>query len=195
MYSDLSLRDLNVTLLMSAQAYFTILGHHPTLTSFARASAQQTLTTILQLHDELLGELYRVVPFAEYDQHLAKASAPSTANPRPAHVRWHSVDVVTGQTQPYASPNRVSLAAAIHQRRRSLQLSRSSEQDAVVLRCAPQVVAAVVEVFRKYVRACRFISPDMVPHFLAALLTCALLRTCRSPVSKSTLTTVRTTRW
>ncbi|OQO11938.1 hypothetical protein B0A48_03665 [Cryoendolithus antarcticus] len=76
-----------------SNAYFTILGHHPTFTSFARASAQRTISGILQLHDELLGDLYRVVPSAEYDQHIAKASA-LPEGVRPGHVRWHSVDIV-----------------------------------------------------------------------------------------------------
>ncbi|KAK6428775.1 hypothetical protein LTR95_015080 [Oleoguttula sp. CCFEE 5521] len=133
-----------------SNAYFTILGHHPTLTSFARASAQRTISGILQLHDELLGDLYRVVPSAEYDQHIAKALA-LPEGVRPGHVRWHSVDIVPGQAAVHPSPKRLSLAAAMHQRRRSLQVNRSSKQEAAVLRCAPQVVGSVAEVFRKYI--------------------------------------------
>ncbi|KAK6441148.1 hypothetical protein LTR95_002619 [Oleoguttula sp. CCFEE 5521] len=133
-----------------SNAYFTILGHHPTLTGFARASAQRTSNEILQLHDDLLGDLYRVVPSTEYDQHIAKASALPEAT-RPGHVRWHSVDIVPGQATVHPSPKRLSLAAAMHQRRRSLQVNRSSEQEPTVLRCTPQVVASVVDVFLKYV--------------------------------------------
>ncbi|OQO02052.1 hypothetical protein B0A48_12525 [Cryoendolithus antarcticus] len=133
-----------------SNAYFTILGHHQTLTSFARASAQRTINDILHIHDELLGNLYSVVPSAEYDQHIAKASV-MPEGIRPNHVRWHSVDIVHGQPTIHPSPKGLSLTAAMHQRRRSLQVNRSSEQEAAVLRCAPQVVGSVAEVFRKYI--------------------------------------------
>lgn len=136
-------------LLLTRQAYFTLLGHHhPTSTlRFARPAAQATIAKILYLHDELLGALYRVVPFAEYDQQLAKG--PSKPK-RPVHTRWHSVDVVPGHLS-IISPKRGTLASTIRQSRRSLNLSRSDEEDSPVLRCAPQVIAAVASIFKSYV--------------------------------------------
>lgn len=108
------------------------------------------MAKMLYLHDELLGALCQVVPFAEYDQQLAMSShrAPSR---RPLHTRWHSVDVVPGHTGTI-SPKRGTMAAAVRQTRRSLNLSRSEGEESIVLRCAPQVVASVAGVFKTYVR-------------------------------------------
>jgi len=95
---------------------------------------------MLHIHDALLGQVHRVVPFAEYDQSVAKA-------PRPAriHTRWHSVDVV-----PTLSHKR-SMFATIRQGRRSLNISRSSGNDQIVLQCSPQIVSAVAGVFAEHV--------------------------------------------
>lgn len=83
------------------------------------------------------------MPFSEYDQCTAKVSAP----PR-AHTRWHSVDVVPAR----ATPPRAILST-IRQGRRSLNISRSSEDDHTMLRCSPQIVAAVAKVFADHVRS------------------------------------------
>jgi hypothetical protein len=104
---------------------------------------------MLNIHDELLGALYRVIPFAEYDQQLAMASHRPPAKP-PVHTRWHSVDIVSGHPS-VISPKRGSLATAVRQSRRSLNLSRSEEAESIVLRCAPQVVASVAALFKTYV--------------------------------------------
>jgi hypothetical protein len=61
------------------------------------------------------------------------------------------VDIVPGHPG-VVSPRRGTLVTAVRQSRRSLNLSRSDEGESVVLRCAPQVVAAVASVFRSYVR-------------------------------------------
>lgn len=127
------------------QAYFTLLGHQPTSAGFARASAQKNMSQILHLHDDLLGHLHRIVPFAEYDQHAAKAQTDSAL--ARSHTRWHSVDVVP----PRATPIRSKLAS-IRQHRRSLNISRSSGDDEVMLRCSPQIVAAVAKLFAEFVR-------------------------------------------
>jgi len=104
---------------------------------------------MLNVHDELLGALYRVIPFAEYDQQLAIASQRAPAR-RPLHTRWHSVEVVPGHTS-VISPKRGSLATVVRQNRRSLNISRSEETESIVLRCAPQVVASVATLFKTYV--------------------------------------------
>ncbi|CAK3948546.1 Dbl homology domain-containing [Lecanosticta acicola] len=122
-----------------SDAYFTILGHQQTSTSFARPSAQKSIAELLHLHDNILGELQRVVPFAEYDQSLARAPEPVHTR---SHTRWHSVDVVPQRV----TPTRAVLAT-IRQGRRSLNISRSSDDDPAILRCSPQVVAAVTKVF------------------------------------------------
>jgi hypothetical protein len=137
--------------LLTIQAYFTLLGHHHPNSNlrFARSSAQNTIAKMLNVHDELLGALYRVIPFAEYDQQLAMASHRPPAK-APLHTRWHSVDIVSGHPS-IISPKRTSLATAVRQNRRSLNLSRSEEAESIVLRCAPQVVASVAALFKTYV--------------------------------------------
>jgi hypothetical protein len=62
------------------------------------------------------------------------------------------VDVVPGHAS-VMSPKRTTLVTAVRQSRRSLNLSRSDEGESVVLRCAPQIIAAVAAVFKTYVRA------------------------------------------
>lgn len=96
---------------------------------------------MLKLHDDILGDLHRVVPFSEYDQKTAKIpTMPRT------HARWHSVDIVPTR----GTPNRAVLST-IRQGRRSLNISRSSDEDQAMLRCTPKTVAAVTEVFAAYV--------------------------------------------
>lgn len=131
-------------LLTSIQTYFTLLGHQQSGASFARVSARKTIAEMLHLHDDLLGELHTIVPFAEYDQNTSRAAGPSR---RPSHARWHSMDAVPQRTGPVTS----NLASVI-QSRRSLNISRSSEHEPAMLCCSPQVVSAVATAFLKYVR-------------------------------------------
>lgn len=126
--------------LIKIKAYFTILGHQPTAAAFARPSAQKNIAEILRLHDDLLGQLYHVVPFAEYDQRQAKLPPESTL-PR-SHTRWHSVDVPPTRMAPIKSR-----LATVRAHRRSLSITRSSEEEHVLLQCAPHVVAGVAKVF------------------------------------------------
>lgn len=119
------------------QAYFTILSHQPTSASFARRTAQRTIAEILHLHDDILGSLHRAVPFAEYDQSTARVPPPVRT-----HNRWHSVDAVPTRTTPTRS-----VLATIRQGRRSLNLSRSTEEEPIAMHCSPQTVAAVTHVF------------------------------------------------
>lgn len=106
---------------------------------FAVFSAKHDLSYLLQTHDELLGDLYRVVPFAEYDQHAQRL--PTRAS---KHSRWHSTDGTATVT-----PRRNTLST-IREGRRSLNMSRSSETEPVT-RCAPQVIAAVASTFLQYI--------------------------------------------
>lgn len=50
----------------------------------------RNLNDIVELHDELLGELHRIVPHSEYTQPEPPASNPHA----PGHRRWRSLDVV-----------------------------------------------------------------------------------------------------
>lgn len=67
----------------------TILASLPTLQAGLRSSINRNLTDIIELHEELLGELHRVVPHSEYTQ----LDLPSKTKPS-RHHRWRSLDAV-----------------------------------------------------------------------------------------------------
>lgn len=115
------------------------MGHQVPRNSFARGSAYKPIADLLQLHDDLLGQLQRVVPFAEFDQAMARI--PKT--PRNAcHTRWHSIDFIP------SSATRVQpTLTTIRQGRRSLSISRSLHHEPVVLHCSPQVISDVAATF------------------------------------------------
>ncbi|KFY35777.1 hypothetical protein V494_05620 [Pseudogymnoascus sp. VKM F-4513 (FW-928)] len=70
--------------------YVTLLASVPTLPSL-RASISRNLSEIVELHDELLGDLHRVVPHSEYTQ-PDYVAAPELA--KQGHHRWRSLDAV-----------------------------------------------------------------------------------------------------
>ncbi|KAI3328870.1 Dbl homology domain-containing protein [Xylariaceae sp. AK1471] len=73
--------------------YVTILASLPALHHGLRSSINQNLTDIIELHEEILGELHRVVPNSEYTQpeHIVVKPSPL---PSQGHHRWHSLDSV-----------------------------------------------------------------------------------------------------
>lgn len=92
-------------------------------------SINHNLDQILQLHEEILGELHRVVPDSEYSQadHLIISSS-KLNNPKTRHRRWSSLDMAPGDQG-------------------SLQLL---EKEPGVL-SEPQVAADAAKIFRKRV--------------------------------------------
>ncbi|KAF5986936.1 hypothetical protein FBULB1_2215 [Fusarium bulbicola] len=78
--------------------YINLLAALPTLPERLRSSINHNLDQILQLHEEILGELHRVVPDSEYSQadHLIVSSSKSN-NPKTGHRRWSSLDMVSGE--------------------------------------------------------------------------------------------------
>ncbi|KAF4426143.1 hypothetical protein FACUT_9876 [Fusarium acutatum] len=77
--------------------YINLLAALPTLPERLRSSINHNLDQILQLHEEILSELHRVVPDSEYSQadHLIVSSLKSN-NPKTGHRRWSSLDMVSG---------------------------------------------------------------------------------------------------
>ncbi|KAI0841994.1 Dbl homology domain-containing protein [Hypoxylon sp. FL0890] len=73
--------------------YVTILASLPSPHMGLRSSINRNLTDIVELHEEILGELHRIVPNSEYTQ---PERIPVTPNPPAAkkHQRWHSLDSV-----------------------------------------------------------------------------------------------------
>ncbi|OBT96113.1 hypothetical protein VE01_06854 [Pseudogymnoascus verrucosus] len=70
--------------------YVTLLASVPMLPSL-RTSISRNLSDIVELHDELLGDLHRVVPHSEYTQ---PDYISSPAPEKQGHHRWRSLDAV-----------------------------------------------------------------------------------------------------
>ncbi|RGP75012.1 hypothetical protein FLONG3_5880 [Fusarium longipes] len=75
-------------------AYINILAALPALPERLRSSINHNLDRILQLHEEILGELHRAVPDSEYSQadHLVVSS--KMVGPKTGHRRWSSLDAL-----------------------------------------------------------------------------------------------------
>lgn len=71
--------------------YVTILVSLPTMPSGLRSSINRNLTDIIELHEELLGELHRAVPYSEYTQLSLRPQSKSDVH---GHNRIRSLDVV-----------------------------------------------------------------------------------------------------
>jgi len=70
----------------------TFMASIPTLSLNLRASINRNLNEIVELHEELLGDLHRVVPHSEYTQPIsAESTMPAPPN---GHHRWRSLDAV-----------------------------------------------------------------------------------------------------
>lgn len=71
--------------------YVTILVSLPTMPSGLRSSINQNLTDIIGLHEEILGDLHRAVPYSEYTQLSLRPHSNSHIH---GHNRIRSLDVV-----------------------------------------------------------------------------------------------------
>lgn len=76
------------------QAYLTIFALSSSVDGGLRLSMHSNLTEIVELHDELLGDLHRVVPNSEYAGVPPMGS--SCASPAMKQRRPQSFDAVTG---------------------------------------------------------------------------------------------------
>ncbi|KAI0176199.1 Dbl homology domain-containing protein [Hypoxylon sp. FL1284] len=73
--------------------YVTILASLPSPHMGLRSSINRNLTDIVELHEEILGELHRVVPNSEYTQPERISVNPDPASAK-KHRRWLSLDSV-----------------------------------------------------------------------------------------------------
>lgn len=114
--------------------YITILAALPTLPVRLRSSINRNLNEIIELHEELLGDLHRVVPHSEYTQidiPTALTSLPKQPlHKRPGHRRGISLDAV---------PEHYKRASRL--------------QDVPSMLSDPQTAAQVARVFSKKVSA------------------------------------------
>ncbi|KAF5023930.1 hypothetical protein F66182_4010 [Fusarium sp. NRRL 66182] len=74
--------------------YINMLAALPTLPERLRSSIHHNLDEILQLHDDILGELHRVVPDSEYTQADHPAMSSKLVNRKNDHRRLSSLDVL-----------------------------------------------------------------------------------------------------
>ncbi|KAI7560874.1 hypothetical protein KC317_g9448 [Hortaea werneckii] len=113
-----------------SNALYTILGYQPDSQSSARNRASTTLAQLILLHEDLLTQMRRCVPFADRDR---------PSRPARGHCRWYSVDG--------SLPTRKHTTGA-RRARRSLNLHRSSEDEtALAPMCDPNILVAVARVF------------------------------------------------
>jgi len=123
-----------------------LLAPVPSLSLQTRNTICQTVTEIVQLHEELLGELYKAIPNAEY---TSDETLPAYELPRPKHMRWHSADVVSIRMP------RVKLARKL---RLSLDLNTPKPQRSDTLVADTKTAASVAKIFNKLVRRFSFFS-------------------------------------
>ncbi|KAF2090987.1 Dbl homology domain-containing protein [Saccharata proteae CBS 121410] len=121
--------------------YFTMLASAPWLSSQTRTFVQRNVAQIVQLHEELLGELHSVIPNSEYTQ---EETLPEEPPPRPKHTRWHSVDIVPGRIAGLTQDRR--------QQRHSMDVCRLPEAPPVALTADTKVVLDVAKVFGKFMK-------------------------------------------
>lgn len=118
----------------------TILASLPSQAIGLRSSINRNLTEIVELHEEILSELHRVVPDSEYTQ---------------------------GDSQPLIVPSSSHLHAKIHSHRRwrSLDAVPENEEGSIEqprgLLADPQTAADVARIFSKRVRGPESLNPTV----------------------------------
>jgi hypothetical protein len=122
-----------------SQDYFTVLATMPTMTLQRRKNIQKSVTQIVQLHEELLAELHKVVPNSETTQDDAMPR-PHTKKSR--HTRWHSAE---------SAPSRPNLRAIGHRFRHSIDASRPAILQTGGVIVNTSIVLNVAKVFDRYV--------------------------------------------
>ena len=78
----------------AAKVYVTILASLPTTPAGLRSSVNRNLTDIVELHEEILGELHRLVPDSEYTQLEVPIKRIQSNSSTRGHRRWRSLDAV-----------------------------------------------------------------------------------------------------
>ncbi|KIW08936.1 uncharacterized protein PV09_00852 [Verruconis gallopava] len=120
--------------------YFTLLASAPPVSLRRKEMIQKSLSQIIQLHEDLLGELQRVVPSrAESTQRLTLQHQTDESR----HTRWHSFD--NGQKSGQIPEFR-------HRFQRSVDLSRSPSPIARSMVMTTNTVHDVAKVFDRFAR-------------------------------------------
>ncbi|KAF2458254.1 hypothetical protein BDY21DRAFT_284534 [Lineolata rhizophorae] len=121
--------------------YFTLLASSQMANTQSRISIRRNVAEILELHEDLLGELHKVVPNAE-PSHGDSNKGPGTwaRKHKSRHTRWHSADI----------PARRSSQRKNRRVRHSLDYNQHSDWHCVYLTADTHTVAEVAKVFNKF---------------------------------------------
>ena len=117
-----------------------ILTSVPTLSTQTRTSIQHNIAQILQLHQDLLADLHRAVPHAEFTQGAQHHEPYPVA--RAKHVRFHSADMIPGRHAEHRVAQRL---------RHSLELGRTPERRPRTLATDTETAGSIAKVFNKHV--------------------------------------------
>lgn len=117
-----------------------ILTALPTLSGQTKSSIQQNISQILQLHEDLLAELHQAVPKADFTQSAHQETCPVT---KAKHVRFHSVDIITGRFADHKVTRRL---------RHSLEIGRSPDRRPRGLETDAKTVGVIAGIFNKHMK-------------------------------------------
>jgi hypothetical protein len=117
-----------------------ILTALPTLSGQTKSSIQQNISQILQLHEDLLDELHRAVPEADFTKSAHQETYPVT---KAKHVRFHSADIVPGRLAEHKATRRL---------RHSLEIGRSPDVRPRGLVTDTATVGAIASIFNKHMK-------------------------------------------
>lgn len=116
-----------------------ILSGIPALPAHTRASIQQNISQILQLHEDLLGELHQVTPQADFTQSAHQETYPVT---KAKHIRFHSADLMPGRFVEHKITRRL---------RHSLDFGRTPDRRPEGLVTDTKTIGKIAEIFNKHV--------------------------------------------
>ncbi|KAF2820334.1 Rho guanyl nucleotide exchange factor [Ophiobolus disseminans] len=120
--------------------YFMILTTLPTLSSHTKSSIQQNISQILQLHEDLLNELHRVVPQADFTKSAHHEAYPVT---KAKHIRFHSADIMPGRFAEHKTARKL---------RHSLETGRSPDRRPRGLVTDTETVGGIAKIFNKHMK-------------------------------------------
>lgn len=132
-----------------------LLSGVPALPAHTRASIQQNISQILQLHEELLAELHQVIPQADFTQSAHQEMFPVT---KAKHIRFHSADLMPGRFVDHKITRRL---------RHSLDMGRSPDLRPQGLITDTKTIGDIAKIFNKHVRDSEPIRSEQLLIFLA----------------------------
>lgn len=119
--------------------YFTLLASVCALSPHAKSLVRDNLSRLLEMHENILGELHAAIPHSEYSHGHAKETP---AVHYRGHVRWRSADSGITKIRDSRLGRRL---------RHSVDLAQPPKQNAPGTTTEPRVAARVAEVFERWV--------------------------------------------